>query len=194
MKRAEAIKAIISCMDSSEPAVFANGRISREGLAFSDRKSNFYMLLSMGHASTIALGIALHIKQRVFVLDGDGNLLMNLSALAMISNTAPKNLVHIVLDNKVYGTTGSQRSGSENIALEEMARSAGYPSVKRISSMRSLKIFLKDLRSLSGPLFLLVEVETADEPSPVFEMLPLTVKKRFQSSLVFQPKSLENVS
>lgn len=99
-------------MDQIEDEIVVSniGDPSKELYKIKDRPRNFYMLGSMGLASSISLGIALSKSENVVCLDGDGALLMNLGSLATIANYNPKNLVLIVLDNGSYGTTGNQPS------------------------------------------------------------------------------------
>ena len=83
-----------------EAVVLANGFISRECFQVRDRPGNFYMIGSMGLASSIGLGVALAQPQRkTLIFDGDGNVLMAMGTLAMIASCAPKNLIHIVIDS-----------------------------------------------------------------------------------------------
>ena len=114
---------------TTELVISANGYISRHLFKRHDRNSNFYMLGSMGLASSIALGVALAKPDRkVIAIDGDGNLLMSLGTLAMIGGCCPKNLIHIVIDNEQYETTGGQRSLSVTVDLVQLALAAGYNS------------------------------------------------------------------
>ena len=97
MIRKEAVRIVADHMKDC-PAVSANGFISRDLHEVRDRESNFYMIGSMGLASSIAAGVAIrNPERRVFVLDGDGNLLMNLGSLATIGSRR-LNLVHVVFD------------------------------------------------------------------------------------------------
>ena len=96
MNRKNAIKIILNFFKNS-PVVSANGFISRDLFNVSDKKSNFYMIGSMGLASSIGLGVALkNTKKKIFVFDGDGNILMNLGSLITIGTTKPRNLVHVI--------------------------------------------------------------------------------------------------
>ena len=95
MKGIDALEDIISLLDD-QPVVHANGYICRESFQVKDRPENFYMIGSMGLASSIGLGVALSLpKKKVIVIDGDGNVLMSMGALAMIAASAPKNLVGV---------------------------------------------------------------------------------------------------
>ena len=78
----------------------------------------------MGLASSIGLGIALkNPKKRIYVFDGDGNILMNLGSLATISKIKPKNLIHIVLDNNSHESTGGQPTDTNKNSLDLVAKS-----------------------------------------------------------------------
>jgi thiamine pyrophosphate-dependent acetolactate synthase large subunit-like protein len=112
--------------------VHANTYIARSSFNVEDRPGNFYKIGSMGLASSIALGIAVsRPEKRVVVYDGDGNLLMNLGATAMIAHTRPANLIHVVFDNGVYASTGNQAAVSQSVALERLAEAAGYRAAPR---------------------------------------------------------------
>src|SRR5256885_481551 len=110
-----------------EPVIHANGYMCRESFSLGDRPENFYMIGSMGLASAIGLGLSLADRDTpTVVLDGDGNLLMNLGILPLVAALQPRRFVHIVFDNEVYGSTGSQRSISAEIRLDRLADAAGY--------------------------------------------------------------------
>jgi thiamine pyrophosphate-dependent acetolactate synthase large subunit-like protein len=101
------------------------GFSSRELYSILDQPTNFYMLGSMGLASSIGLGVALFTNKDVIVLDGDGSLLMNPNALFTIGREAPDNLIVVCIDNKVYGSTGNQPTLADKINLEKLAALCG---------------------------------------------------------------------
>ena len=139
MNYREAITTITELLDD-QLVVCANGLISREAFTIKDRDENFYMIGSMGMASSIGLGVALNKpSKKVIILEGDGNLLMNLGSLPMAGSLQPGNLLHIVLDNEVYASTGNQPTISNVIELEEMATSARYAYAKRVTTNKDLK-------------------------------------------------------
>ena len=143
MKGTEAFQELLPLL-GDEPVVHANGYICRESFALKDREANFYMIGSMGLASSIGLGVALCKPDRkVIVLDGDGNVLMALGTLAMIAAEAPKNLVHVVIDNEVYESTGSQRTLSNSVSLEQIAKSSGYREAVRVDKKKTSNRCLK---------------------------------------------------
>ncbi len=107
MRRYEAIKKIISHL-TDEIVVSNIGHPSQELYQINDRPQNFYMLGSMGLASSIGLGIAMSQLQKVVVIEGEGSVLMNLGGLATIGINQPKNLCLFIIDNEAYGSTGFQ--------------------------------------------------------------------------------------
>jgi len=156
--RSEAIACTLSEI-TDELVVVANGMISREAFTHHDREANFYMIGSMGLACPIGLGVATaQPHRRVVVLDGDGNVLMNMGTLAMVGELHPANLVHIVFDNEVYGSTGGQRSISDHVRLDKIAEAAGYAQVIRLESAEALRPTVADMLKQDGPSFLLVKV------------------------------------
>ena len=122
-------EAIETCMNEvgDSPVVSANGFISRDVFTAKDKKTNFYMIGSMGLASSIGLGIALKKpRKKIFVFDGDGNILMNLGSLVTIGSLQPNNLVHIIFDNKIHESTGGQPTFAEKIDISKIAKMTNY--------------------------------------------------------------------
>jgi sulfopyruvate decarboxylase subunit beta len=143
--------------------VHANGYISRRSFTVEDRPENFYMIGSMGLASSIGLGVALaRPDRRVVIYDGDGNLLMNLGATAMIAYTRPENLVHVVFDNGVYASTGNQPAVSRRVPLERVAAGAGYEKSARVRTPEDLARAFADCLGTRAPTFILAEVEVEE--------------------------------
>ena len=143
------------------------------------------MIGSMGLASSIGLGVALcKPNKKTVILDGDGNVLMAMGTLAMISATAPKNLVHVAIDNRVYESTGKQKTISASVKLEEVARGAGYKISKAVSDVESLKREMTDLMQSDGPSFLLVRTEASfDKNTGRVTHTPEEIKKRFMRAV-----------
>ena len=168
-----------------EAVVLANGYISRECFQVLDRPGNFYMIGSMGLASSIGLGVALAQPERkTLIFDGDGNVLMAMGTLAMIAACAPKNLLHIVIDNEVYESTGSQRTISNTVPLESVALSCGYRQALRVTQRKELKPAYETLCQTGGPGFLLVKVEPGFDPATGrVTHTPEEIRDRFMNSL-----------
>jgi sulfopyruvate decarboxylase beta subunit len=185
VNRLDAIRFIINNLSGDELLIHANGAISRESFYCSDRDRNFYMLGSMGLASSLGLGIAVNRPDsRVIILDGDGNILMGLGSLALIGASKPPNLVHIVLDNGVYGTTGNQPTVSPSIQLDQVARASGYQNTCCVQSAEELSDALQNLTREQGPHFIHIKVNR--EVSRACPRIPYTarqIKERFMNSL-----------
>jgi sulfopyruvate decarboxylase subunit beta len=184
MRRSEAIAIVIERL-RDELVVAANGWISRETCAARDRAENFYMLGSMGLASSIGLGLALtQTKRRVVVFDGDGNLLMALGTLAMVAERRPANFLHIVFDNEVYGSTGGQRSLSAQVPLDALAQAAGYTHVARVMKATKLDAAVARLLETTGPSFILIKVAPeADGDAPRVPHEPEWIAERLRGTI-----------
>lgn len=191
--RSEAIAAVLARLGEDVVVVAANGWISRETHAASDRVTNFYMLGSMGLAAPIALGLALtQPERRAVVFDGDGNLLMTLGTLAMVGDLQPPNFLHIVFDNEVYGSTGGQRSATAKVALEALALAAGYVAVRRAVDAAGIDDALDELLARRGPAFLLIKVRTAANGSaPRVPHEPPEIAARLRGALAQETVTTE---
>jgi sulfopyruvate decarboxylase subunit beta len=184
MKRIEAINAVAE--SARDALIVCNiGYPSRELYAVYDRVENFYMLGSMGLASSIGLGLALaQPKRRVIVLDGDGAVLMNLGTLATIANFAPENYLLVILDNCCYGSTGSQPTCTHlGTDLASMAKAAGVKESSAVSDISSLRIALKS----KGVVVAKVEPGNADVP--IIDLSPEQMMQRFRRSFLPAPLS-----
>ena len=182
MIRKQAMKIILEIIDE-EPIISANGFMSRHLFELKEKESNFYMIGSMGLASSIGLGIALkNLKKRVFVFDGDGNILMNLGSLVTIGSMAPKNLVHIIFDNSSHESTGGQPTQSSIIAIDKIAKSTNY-IVFRTSSKKGLQKILKQIIKKSGPILVLVKINKSNRVSKRVSFTPTQIKNRFMEAI-----------
>lgn len=153
------IIAKLTALIKDEFIVCANGFISRDTFNANDRPRNFYMLGSMGQASSIGLGLALaKPAEKIIIFDGDGNLLMNLGVLTMIAQLKPNNLVHVVFDNECYDSTGGQPTISSAVDLAEAAKGCGISNVYRIKSGEDAAGIFRDCLKRDGPVFLLIKV------------------------------------
>jgi thiamine pyrophosphate-dependent acetolactate synthase large subunit-like protein len=163
----------------------ANGYICRESFSLADRPQSFYMIGSMGLAPAIALGLALaRPAQRAVVFDGDGNLLMNLGVLAMIGARRPANLLHLVFDNEVYGSTGNQASLSREVRLDRLAAAAGFATAVAVSDPLSLEAALAATAATDGPHFVLVKVTAEEAEVPRIPYTPAALRDRFRTAVL----------
>lgn len=185
MKRCEAIEVIVQSLTGDELIVSSTGMISRELFTIKDSPQNFYMLGSMGLASSIGLGLALSLPDRqIVVIEGDGSVLMNMGSLATAGHFGPKNLTHIVLDNEVHESTGGQPTVSDTMKLEKVAHAAGYQLAEKVTSYNELREVLRK-SSRQGPAFILVKVEKGGiEGIGRVSHSPQEIKNRFQKSAI----------
>jgi sulfopyruvate decarboxylase subunit beta len=182
--RGRAIGAVLDLL-TDELVVVCNGFPSREAYAARDRPGNFYMIGSMGVASAIGLGVAFAQPGRtVVVLDGDGNVLMGMGTLATVGALKPKNFVHIVFDNEVYGSTGNQPTLSQSVRLDHVAKAAGYRNVARVRELDDLVYEAKGLLKEEGPSFLLVKVSEMAEDVGRIDIDPPAMTQRFREAAI----------
>jgi phosphonopyruvate decarboxylase len=161
--------------------VATTGYTGRELYALEDRENQFYMVGSMGCASSLGLGLALAQPQRrIFVADGDGALLMRMGALATIGYERPANLAHVVLDNEMHESTGGQATVSHSVDVASVAAACGYPRTARVTRREQLGVALEDGRS--GPVLAHARVRPgtpAELPRP--RVSPREVARRLVS-------------
>jgi phosphonopyruvate decarboxylase len=188
ISRFEALRAAVAPL-TAEPVVHANGYICRESFAVKDRPENFYIIGSMGMASAIGLGVALAAPDRsTVVFDGDGNLLMSLGILPMIGGgpvmgrQRPANLVHVVFDNALYGSTGNQASPSRAVGLHRIARAAGYERSVAVAGADEIRDAVTTALRGGGPSFILARVTAEEQPAPRIPYPPEEIRDRFRAS------------
>ena len=182
MIRKVAISTVVKKV-GSHPIISANGFISRDLFEVCDKNSNFYMIGSMGLASSIGLGVALkNTKKKIFVFDGDGNILMNLGSLITIGITKPKNLVHIIFDNSSHESTGGQPTATNKIQLSKIAKSANFKVFQTKTKKQIVNIFQK-IKSIPGPIMIIIKIEKGVIASKRINIEPTKIKNRFMDSL-----------
>jgi sulfopyruvate decarboxylase beta subunit len=181
--RARAIAALLEQL-TDQPVIICNGFPSREAYAIADRPTHFYMIGSMGAAAAIGLGVALNKPtKKVVVLDGDGNVLMGLGTLATVGALKPKNFIHVVLDNEVYGSTGNQPTFSNVVRLEQVAKAAGYVQVERVIERDDIVYEFRQMLKQDGPSMLLIKVtEQAEDVGRVL-IEPPAMTERFKQAI-----------
>lgn len=182
----DALAVIAPHLAADEVCVCSNGFMSRAAFGARDGDGCFYMIGSMGLASSIGLGVALaQPDRRVVVLDGDGNVLMNMGTLATIAVAAPANLRHVCFDNGVHASTGAQPTIAGRVALDRMARAAGYRSVVRVESPEALRAAVPSFLAEPGPSFLHVRVALGPKgpPGPRIPFTPQEMTARVRRAL-----------
>ena len=150
---------------SSSVILGTTGYTGRELKQAIDRPGTFYTAGSMGCIGSVGLGIAtLCPDRKVYVLDGDGALLMKMGTLATIGLYHPANLVHIVFDNGQYESTGGQRTASSTVNFPGLATNAGYRQAVSVNTLDEFRAFLKNINGTPGPLMCHVKVQAGTLP------------------------------
>ncbi|MDA1090763.1 MAG: phosphonopyruvate decarboxylase [Proteobacteria bacterium] len=126
MTRYQALEEVLSVVSEETAIIATTGKCGRELFTIADRPQHLYQVGSMGCAAAMGLGVALNSDKPVVVLDGDGAALMKMGSLATIGAYAPKNLIHIVLDNGTYDSTGGQPTVSGSVDFAAVAADCGY--------------------------------------------------------------------
>ncbi len=169
--RERAIQEIIAHASAIEDSIVlaTTGKISREVFearsARRDKKDgqkscvDFLNVGSMGHISSIALGVALsQPNRRVFCLDGDGSLLMHMGSLAIIGASGARNLRHIVLNNGAHESVGGQPTVAGQLDIQALAKASGYAASLQASNVEQLQECLTEVARLEGPTLLEIKV------------------------------------
>ncbi len=155
MAREEIIRHIAQ-VTGDDPIVSTTGKASRElfeirEAAGEGHERDFLTVGSMGHASSIALGVALNKpEQKIWCIDGDGAALMHLGAMAVIGAQKPSNLVHVVINNAAHETVGGMPTVADSVDLVSIALACGYPYVVRVDDLEALDAELARVRSREG--------------------------------------------
>lgn len=166
MTRIDAIRTICEFISKDDLVLSTTGKISRELFLVGDRSGNFYMQGSMGHVSSVALGAALsQPHRRVIVLDGDGAFMMHMGAAPMVGHYKPQKLIHIVLDNESYETTGDQDTISSNVDFEGIAKASGYLEAHNVTEPDQLRQALPKLFKRQGPILLRIKINRTETKS-----------------------------
>jgi len=159
LHREEILEKILSYFPD-DPLVTTTGFTSREMFELRAARGeshslDFLTVGSMGHCSSIALGVALAQRQRqVLCLDGDGAAIMHMGSFVTAGTTAPANFKHILINNAVHDSVGGQPTGATNIDFAAIARACGYRSAACVASEDCIGPALQTLREQEGPCFL----------------------------------------
>jgi thiamine pyrophosphate-dependent acetolactate synthase large subunit-like protein len=188
MNRFDLTTRLVSRLKHEEAVIGGIGNSNFDLWHAAPRPQNFYMLGSMGLASPIALGVALAQPQRrVFALEGDGSLLMQLGSLATIANLAPRNLTVIVWDNAMYQITGSQPTATAGRAdLVEIARAAGIAQSRWANDEDDFERLVQRTLAEDGPWFIGARID-GQSPSRQTPREPVIIKNNFMRGLGIQP-------
>jgi phosphonopyruvate decarboxylase len=165
MRREEALEIILEYIPNDAVIVSTTGKTSREIFEIREKNSephfkDFLTVGSMGHCSSIALGIALaQPKRKVICIDGDGAFLMHLGALATVAKIQPSNFYHILMNNYVHESVGGQRTAIDSIDVRDIVGSMNYKNIIGIDSSVELSKNMEDFFKNIGPGFLEIKLK-----------------------------------
>jgi thiamine pyrophosphate-dependent acetolactate synthase large subunit-like protein len=180
----EATRALVKRLGEQDLVVAGLGNPKYTLAEAKDRPRNFYIWNAMGMTASIGLGLAMaQPDKRVVVLQGDGCLLMNLGCLATEAWRAPRNLVHIVWDNRMYELTGHQPTATAGPTdLAKVAEGAGLRKIERVETLAAFDAAVQRAFAADGPWFIhvLVDDQRGGKRPP---KSPTFIKHRFMSDL-----------
>lgn len=159
------------------------GLPSQELHAIDDQPTNFYMLGTMGLASSIGLGLALSQDKTVITIDGDGSVLTNLGTLPTIANNVAHNFILMIIDNGSYGSTGDQPTyAGKKTQLEAVAAACGCENVVTCQDTETGPTLQAALDS-GKMTIIVVKCESGNMKVPVITMDPVVIRDRFMKAV-----------
>jgi thiamine pyrophosphate-dependent acetolactate synthase large subunit-like protein len=184
MNRFDVTSRLIAKLKHEEAVIGGIGNTNFDLWAAGHRPQNFYMLGSMGLAFPIALGVALaQPDRRVFALEGDGSLLMQLGALSTIAMLKPKNLIMIVMDNGIYQITGAQPTPAASVAdIVGIATASGLANSAWAADEEDFDRLVDEAMAASEPSLIAVRID--DKPGVgTTRRDPVQIRERFMHGL-----------
>lgn len=165
LSREDAMKLVVDHLKNDDVIVSTTGKLSRELFEYREAKQqghghDFLTVGSMGHSSSIALGIALEKPQRrIFCFDGDGAFIMHTGALGIVASMKPANFFHILFNNNAHESVGGQPTIGYEMDAVAMAKASGYRHAFRAATQQEMTDVLKQLENLEGPILLELRVK-----------------------------------
>ena len=190
LSREEAMKIVVNHLREADMIVSTTGKLSRELFEYREATGkghghDFLTVGSMGHSSSIALGIALeHPERRVFCFDGDGAFIMHTGALGIVASQHPKNFIHVLFNNGAHESVGGQPTIGYAIDCTGIAKASGYSKVMAASNEEEILAAMSEIDRSEGPLLLelKVKIKSRDDlgrPTTT----PIQNKEAFMASL-----------
>ena len=191
MNRSVLTRRLVAKLNNEEAVIGGIGNSNFDLWASGQRPQNFYMLGSMGLASSIALGVALaQPKRKVFALDGDGSILMQLGSLGTIASVAPANLCIVLWDNGLYQITGSQKTlTSRGLDLVAIARGAGLTRSEWARDEAHFDALVDAALAEDGPRLIGVRID-GEKPAGTTDRDPARIRINFMRGLAEPSKAV----
>jgi len=156
--RYETLETLVSIAPENAGIIATTGKSGRELFTIADRRQHLYQVGSMGCAAGMGLGVALNTKKPIIVIDGDGALMMKMGTLTTIGAYSPKNLVHVVLDNETYDSTGGQPTVSRGVDFAAAAVASGYRHGVQVDDVTSFKQAVLKALNDNGPTLIHMKI------------------------------------
>ncbi len=157
-RRIDALERLLADLPAEAAVIATTGFCGRELFTLDDRPQHIYQVGSMGGASAMGLGVALNVERPVVVVDGDGAALMKMGNMATIGARQPDNLLHIVVDNGAYESTGGQATVSPGVDFSAVAKACGYRYTAVADSVTGFAQALKRALATPGPRLIHLKV------------------------------------
>ena len=182
MIRSDVLKTLIPVI-SDELVVCNIGAPSQELHKLDDQPTNFYMLGTMGLASSIGLGVAMVQKKKVIAIDGDGSVLTNLGTLPTIANNVANNYILLIIDNGSYGSTGDQPTyAGQKTSLAKVAEACGCENVIECQAEDTGRV-LQEAIDGDQMTIIVCKCESGNAKMPVITMDPVVIRDRFMKAV-----------
>ena len=183
MRRYDVLKKIIPII-KNHFVVCNIGLPSQELHYLDDQPTNFYMLGTMGLASSIGLGLAIAQEQKIISIDGDGSVLTNFGTLPTIANNNADNFILLIRDNGSYGSTGDQPTyAGKKTSLSEVAKACGCENVVECSAEDTASVLEQAINS-DKMTIIVSKCQSGNVKVPVIELDPVVIRHRFMAELV----------
>ncbi|MDB5581144.1 MAG: hypothetical protein JWR80_6320 [Bradyrhizobium sp.] len=184
MNRFEMTKRLVAKLHADEAVIGGIGNSNFDLWASGQRPQNFYMLGTMGLASSIALGVSIaQPKRRVFALDGDGSILMQLGSLGTVAAAKAKNLAIVIWDNGIYQITGSQKTlTSSGVDVVAIAKGAGLAQSAWAADEPHFDALVDQALAGDGPWLIGVRTD-GEKPAGTTERDPAKIRLRFMQGM-----------
>ena len=166
LSREEALKLVVGHLHKDDVIVSTTGKLSRELFELRETRHeghghDFLTVGSMGHSSSIALGIALEKpERRVFCFDGDGAFIMHTGALGINASMQPRNFFHVLFNNGAHESVGGQPTIGYQLDAKGIALASGYQKALCASTEEDILVALQQLEQMEGPVLLELRVKT----------------------------------
>ncbi|HEY6630354.1 MAG TPA: thiamine pyrophosphate-dependent enzyme [Rhizobiaceae bacterium] len=184
MNRSVLTRRLVARLNAEEAVIGGIGNTNFDLWASGQRPQNFYMLGSMGLATSIALGVAIaQPKRKVFALDGDGSILMQLGSLGTVASVAPKNLAIIIWDNGLYQITGSQKTLTSSVVdVVAIAKGAGIAQSAWAVDEEDFDDLVDKALAGDGPWLIAARID-GEKPAGTTERDPVKIRLNFMQGL-----------